>query len=123
MARRKESAFRKKRVVKKRKVSTVKRKGTGAKVLERDQWSLRDIQGMDEVMGYVTSTPSVNRGIILLNIGRHKGRVRVRRDHVFRKGDIVWVKYSGERDLYNLVGVYDKRGKRRDRVIGEGTQG
>lgn len=102
----------KKRVVRKR----VKRKVTShlgeGEILDRDQWTWEDVIGMDEVMSYVREVPKVNRGILLLNIGRHKGRVRVDRKHVFRRGDVVWVKYSGERDLFYLVGEYDKRGKR-----------
>ena len=104
---------------------TGKRKAVGrpksrrnkVQVLERDQWSFNDIREMPEVKCYIEGIGDPNRGILLIRVGRHKGRVRVRADHIFRAGDVVYVRHDGaaiQDDMFNLVGTYGKRGRRLD---------
>jgi len=57
----------------------------------------------------VTAVPRVNRNILLFD----GGRVRVRKDHKFKRDSVIRVKWSGERDVYELKGVYDRWGRLR----------
>ena len=104
-----------KKAIKRRKKSEPRKRVSVPEANERIEarslgWS--EACGMDEVKARITRIPKVNKRLMLIVVGVHSARVRVREGHSFRVGDEIFVRYSGDRDIFEMVGRYDKRGRR-----------